>query len=315
MATGFTACLVDRALTGTWTLKTGSAVTGYPLANLNDWRAGNQYRVTGAANVAQVMLDLGAAPSSASNTDWHINCFGLVNHNLDGMTVTVKSHTSDDYANATTRFAATALDANMGNPNMLVTFAAAGARYWYVNISHASALVSPVRIGRIVLGYAFDLGYPMEGWGLATQPSGGVARTATGVMLGGRFTDPLVSKNLRFSDPTNVSKNLIWNPAVTAATTYPTYTNVRRLLESGRQNPIDSGSATTYSGVTAGSGVPMLYHEGDAIGLSSAGRPAKYGVISLDTVAMQESPTNHPISLTITDCVDANNRNIQPPTN
>ena len=36
---GFTACLVDRALTGTWTLKTGSAVTGYPLANLNDWRA------------------------------------------------------------------------------------------------------------------------------------------------------------------------------------------------------------------------------------------------------------------------------------
>lgn len=312
---GFTACLVDRSLVGTWTLKTGSAVTGYPLANLNDPRAGNQYRATHSGNVVQLMCDLGAAPSSSSNTDWHINCFGLVNHNLDGMTITIKSHTSDNYGAATERLAATALDSNMGHPNMLVTFTAAGARYWYVNISHASAIVNPVRIGRAVLGFAFDFGYPVEGWPLTVQSVGGAARTATGIMVGGNYADPLVTKQVSFDDPGQVGKNQVWNPAVTAATTYPTYATVRRIFERGRQNPIDSGSATTYSGVSAGAGVPMLYHEGDAIGLSSAGRPAKYGTISLDTVAMQQNPTNNPISFTIQDCNDANNRNVQPPTN
>lgn len=310
---GFTLCAVDRALTGTWTLKTGSAVSGYPLVNLNDWRAGNQARFTPATNVVQLMLDIGA-PSSAGNVEYHINCIGLVNHNLDGATITVKSHTSDDYANGTSRLAATALDADMGHPNLLVTFAAAGARYWYININ-ATSLVNPVRIGRVIFGYSFDLGYPMAPWGNSIQPIGPAAQTATGTMIGGTVAKPNVVKRFGFNDPGQVTKNTVWNNAVTAATVYPTYNTLRRLFSTDRQNPISAGSATVYTGITAGSGLPMVYHEGDAIGISSAGRPAYYGVVTLDQLAMQANPTQDPIDLTIVDCNDANNRQIKPPTN
>lgn len=308
---GFTACLVDRGLVGTWSIKVGSAVTGYPIANLNDWRASNQTRVTKSTTTVRIMVELPAAPSGSTNTDWHINCLGIINHNLDGGSIAVKSHTSDDFANGTSRLAATALDASMGNPNLLVTWTASAARYWYLDITNVAT--DPVQIGRIVFGYAFDFGFPVEAWPLNFQQTANVATTATGNQIGGRYTSPIKTTQVRFQEQASVTRHVVHNPAVTTATTFPTYANVERFFTTAKQTAINA--PTVVTGITAGAGIPMPYHRGSVIGLSGAGRPAYCGIISLDTVAMQEVPTAAPITLTIQDCNDANNRIVQPPTN
>ena len=302
--------IVNRALIGSWSISTGTAVTGYPINNLNDASAGNQAQVTPSTATVILICDLGAAPSSSTNTDWAINSFGLANANLDGATVEVQYNTTSSVPTTGTNQVWTkALDANMGNPNLLVTFSAVSYRYWFIRITTAP---TTTKIGVVHLGFALDFGDPAEGWQDTFSPTTG-GQTGTGTTIITRFVDPAIVKQFQFDDPSVNVKTQVDSKAVANATTFPTYATLRRMLSKAKQTPINA--TTTVAGLSAGAGIPMLYHEGTARGISSAGRPAFYGLASFGLTHDGVRPTASSISVSVLDMNDANNVDVQPPTN
>jgi hypothetical protein len=312
---GATFGVVNRALVGTWSVVNGSLVSGYSLQALNDWQAGNQVRFTPSSNRVTLKCVLPAAPSAAANTQWIIKHIGGVNHNFDGIdTIDVYSHTADNFGAATAR-ASFQFAASVNNPNFLFNLDDFGggtnstaAQYWWWDFNAAS-LVNPLRIGVLFMGIGIDLGYPENGYTTEISPTSGVVMGLTGIPVAARLSAPIVRRSYRFSDPDKTTNSAIRDYSVATSTTYPTYNTLGRLLEDAREVPINATSV--YSGVAAGSGAPILYHEGTGPGLSTFGRPAYYGLANW-RIENAANARQNPVSVDVTWCNDANNRSINP---
>lgn len=287
---GYTVIPNNLGLLGTWYVCTsrGTVNTSYPVNNLNDWHHWNQTWVT-SANVAgtqTVTLKwFSASPSLVA--DWSITGFGLVNGTIDGANLYVISTSGDANdatdrsdgsggATATSRATITPFDASIGNPNALYAVSDFKAACVYFRFTFGSS--TTLKLGNIVFGKAFDIGYPQRHESFTMTPAGGM-RTETGMAITPRVIEPQVVKNLTFADPTYVTATAVYDRTGVSAST-ATYNQLFRHFAYSR-GLAHAGGYPTYTGITAGAGIPVLYHEGTNNGLSSGGRPAFYGVWNL----------------------------------
>ena len=272
---GWTFMPTNRVPVAALSIVTGTAVSGYPIENLNDAVPWHQARITPAAGSVTIQADLGSSPATTTDPSYLIAALGLANHNLDGAVITVKSNTAASYAGATTRLSAFTLQANMQNPHVLIPMTAYADRYWYLNITSAP---NPTKIGVWGLGPTFDLGYPEEGEDFDTEILNNALRSGLGYTMDQGSRDPVTRKVLRFVDPDQLNYNSIYN-RTKGAGAYYAYDFLMRHFRQARDRSVSAGG-TVYTGESAGSGRPIFYHEGDSNGLSSAGRPAFYGRVS-----------------------------------
>lgn len=272
---GWTFCPINRTLaqsSAELTIVTGTAVTGYPIVNLTDPVHWNQTRITPDTGVVRIGA-LFSSALSTSDIDYRVNCFGLVNHNLDGCTIEIRHHSSNSYGAATaisgTPFT---LTGTSGNPDLLFKFTDTTNLYWWINISGAP---TPVSIGQLVLGYAFDIGHPLQGEQHDPVPLHEPYITAGGYEVPTRLMEPAVTKVVTFRAPDNLGSSAIYDRTRDSGSSYYSYQTMQRAFETLRTTDVGQ---SFYSGVSAAGGaVPILYHMGSTNGISTVGRPAHYG--------------------------------------
>ena len=285
---GYTVVPNNLALLWNWYIMAshGTVDTSSPVHNLTDWHHWNQTWIAAQSVAGTYTIILKCVNTNAALTaDWSVSGLGLVKANCDGATVSFWSLSSDtndatnNIGTATSR-ASFALDGSIGNPNMLYSISSVSAPAWYVKITNGGSPFT-LKLGNVVLGQAFDLGYPERPESISMQSVGGL-QTETGVSLQGRIVDPVVSKSLVFTDPTYMTKAALYDRTGVSAST-ATYNTLFRHFAYAKGLG-HAGGYPTYTGITAGAGVPCLYHEGTNNGLSAAGRPAFYGnwSVSLD---------------------------------
>jgi hypothetical protein len=306
---GWTVVPGNRALNSNYYLiaSEGTIDTSYPLANLNDWHHWNQTRIAAQSVAGTYTVTIKCVNTNLTlSNDWNVGGIGLVNHNADGLTLNVKSKQADtndatnNYGTATARASFAPLDSQAAMANMLYSLSDIQAQAWYFKFTSGSAFT--LRLGNVVIGSAFDLGYPMLGEGVGFQYAGGI-KTETGLDINSRIIDPTVVKNITFADPTYLTKTLTYDRTGISATgvTYNTFFRhfaYARHLAHGAAN----ASYPTYTTIGAGAGIPCLYHEGTNNGLSSAGRPAFYGVWS-PSIVRNEYRTISKFNVQIVDAI------------
>jgi len=271
MATGWVFCPINRVLTATLNLDTGTAVTGYPLVNLNDPVHWNQARITTSSGAARIRCTVGT-PADSSDSDYLINCVGLVNHNLDGATLTVVHHSTTTYASGTTVTNTPILmDNAMSNPNLLYKFTEFADTYFWLDITGGPTTAS---IGQLVFGYCYEFGYPIQGEQYDPIPLHEPMMTSGAYEVPTKLTDPAVTKVVTFRDPNFLGSTVMYDKTITSSA-YPSYQSVERAFNN--LHMINHGGSTNTGVGAAGGAVPILYHEGDVNGISNAGRPAQYG--------------------------------------
>lgn len=287
---GYTVIPNNLGLLGTWYVCTsrGTVNTSYPVNNLNDWHHWNQTKVASANVTGTHTVTLKWVQAGASSVaDWAITGFGFVNGTIDGRNLAVISTTgdandatdrSDGSGGATaTAQASLGFDSDIGNPNALYAVSDFKAAYLYFRFTNGGVSFT-LNLGNIVFGKAFDLGYPQRPESFSMTPVGGM-RTETGLAITPRVVEPQVTKNLTFADPSYVTATTVYNRTGVSAST-ATYNNLFRHFAYSKAL-MHAGGYPTYTGITAGAGIPVLYHEGTNNGLSGGGRPAFYGVWNL----------------------------------
>jgi hypothetical protein len=301
---GWTFIPTNRCLTAAITYGTGAGtvVAGYPLTNLSDPAHWMQNRTTPNLGVVLWQIDLGVVPHSNTDAEYLIGGCGVVNHNWDGATVDIR------YGNATFASATSVdgcpfvLTASRGNPNFLHTFTAKSTRYWHVSITVDAP--NPTIVGNIILGPTFDLGDPLRAPQFVSVPYTEPLVTAGGYEMTTQLTEPIDTKVVTFANISTLGENLVWNKdsSGNSGSPFVDYNTVWRHWRHLRQQDISSSSAV-YTGVSAAGGlVPIIYHEGTARGLSTAGRPAFYGFCrpTLNETAVRQSST---VVMTIRDAM------------
>lgn len=303
---GWTVIPNNLALLGTWYVCTsrGTVNTSYPVNNLNDWHHWNQTWVT-SANVGGTqtvtLKCYNANPSLVA--DWTVSGIGFVNGTIDGLNVAVYKYDSDsndatDRSGSGTQKATFGLDSSIGNPNALYAITAVQAQTWYFVFTNGGVSFT-LKMGNIVFGKAFDIGYPQRPESFSMQSTGGL-RTETGLPIIPRVVEPMVTKNLTFADPSYMTATTMYDRTGVSAST-ATYNQLFRHFAYAK-GLAHAGGYPTYTGITAGAGIPCLYHEGSNNGLSGGGRPAFYGVwnVSMDRNAYR---TISPMRVSIVDAV------------
>lgn len=292
---GYTVIPNNLGLLGTWYVAVnstpttlGTVNTSYPVNNLNDWHHWNQTKITSVNIGGTHTITLkwfSANPSLVA--DWSITGLGFVNGTIDGRNLSVIS-TSGDSNDATDRSAggggvtatsraSLGFDASIGNPNALYAVSDFQAGCIYFTFTNGGVSFT-LNLGNIVFGRAFDLGYPQRPESFSMTPVGGM-RTETGLAITPRVVEPQVVKNLTFADPSYVTATAVYDRTGASAST-ATYNNLFRHFAYSK-GLAHAGGYPTYTGITAGAGIPCLYHEGTNNGLSGGGRPAFYGVWNL----------------------------------
>ncbi len=286
----------NRVLVSSISVVTGTAVSGYPVENLNDWSPAHQLRVTPSASVVVLQFDLGSSPATTTDPSYLVDGLGIKNHNLDGCDITVKSNSVASFAGSTTRVSAFTLQANMQNPDMLNKFATPYAdRYWYLVIGSAP---NPTKLGVVGLGPTFDFGYPEGGHRESPRAQGDVMRSALGYPMQAELRDPVMARTFKFTDPDQVASTLIYNRTKGAGAYYAYGVFLRHMRQRFDRSIAAGGVVNT--GVSAGAGIPIFYHLGDLNGLSSGGRPAFYGRVTVDADVKNEL-TYSDINITVED--------------
>jgi len=136
--------LLDRASTYSAT----SEVSGFPVANLADWRQGTGYRwkSDGGAADQNIDIDLGADPDNVADA------IAIGGHNLGTVGATVEVLEGGSSPATTSRLGATAITTDL--PLLLLVPNTVGSRYWRVQFASMSA--AP-QIGILTLGRALEI--------------------------------------------------------------------------------------------------------------------------------------------------------------
>lgn len=274
--------LINRAPVCTLTLEVGTAVTGYPLTMIGDPTVHNQYNVTPSGGKVRIHFNVAGGPYAPSDMDYMVNYMGLYNHNLDGATVKIYYGASVPFASATLYVTETLTDRS-GFSDSLITFAEQSVQDWWLELS--GTLPATVKIGHVPLGWGIDLGYPLRPLRVATAAQGGIAVTQRGYGLPTRIDRPNYRTVATFKDPTYATSTNVTNWAKGSGH-YVAYNTIQRCFDEDYQVSLGSGvlgtGVLTRTGLCAGAGLPMPYHCGSSQGLSTAGRPARYGRLSAD---------------------------------
>ena len=270
---GFLFMPTNRTITSTCSIDVGTAVSGYPIDNLNDYAAWNQAEITPSAGNVRILVDIGTGPVTGTDPAYLVGALGLVNHNLDGVTLELRSHSAASWAAATVRLAPFTLNSYALNANMLYALSQqVAARYWYLNLTGAP---TPVRIGVLGLGPTWDLGQPENGWEMSPEARTQFLRGDSGYELGAPTQEPTVREVYRFTDPDQLTKALMYDRTL-GGSGYLAYAAFLRHMRQRRDRSNSGAGTALWTGLSAGSGAPMFYHQGTENGLSNAGRPAFY---------------------------------------
>lgn len=261
----------NRALVASVSVITGTAVSGYPVENLNDWAAHNQLRATPNLGTVVLAFDLGSSPATTTDPSYLVGGLGIKNHNLDGCALTLSSNSVAIYP-GTTRISSFTLQ-SVQNADLLYKLSTAAAdRYWYLAITGSP---SPTKIGVVGLGPVWDFGYPEGGFDEEAAAVSDVLRSGLGYPMQAELRDPVRTRSFTFTDPDQTTEALIYGRGKGAGAYYGYNAFLRHMAQ--RFDRSISAGGVVLTGVSAGAGIPIFYHLGDDNGLSGAGRPAFYG--------------------------------------
>ena len=127
---------------------------------------------------------------------------------------------------------------------------------------------------------------------------GDVMRSALGYPMQAELRDPVMARTFKFTDPDQVASTLIYNRTKGAGAYYAYGVFLRHMRQRFDRSIAAGGVVNT--GVSAGAGIPIFYHLGDLNGLSSGGRPAFYGRVTVDADVKNEL-TYSDINITVED--------------
>jgi len=297
---GWTLQLTNRILTcdGTSniTLPSGTPSTSFPLVNLNDPDPALLTMVTPTLGGVALLFNLNASGFTATDSVIKINSFGFSNSNLNGATIQLYSHSSSVFASSISRWGPFTLSSNQEYVDLFATFTARYDKYWWLVVTDSPATL---QIGALGLGPAIDLGYPIRPEGFNFDRMSRPLVTAGGHRLPMIGDEPHDVKSLIFKSPGYLTKANVYDRAMdSSGTGYVTYNTLWRAFRTRREYDV---RGLLYTGVNVGSGAPMFYHEGDANGRNSAGRPGFYGTWESPDFGRNYARDRSTFRVTITD--------------
>lgn len=273
---------IDRAPIGTWSIVTGSAVSGFPVSNLGTTYLGNQAKITPSGGAVVVMCDMGApsVQGTGGDVDFQCNFWSAHNHNIDGLSMALYAGTSSTFG-AATLISSASLTNYAGFAHPLLTFTTRANRYWFFAFAAGSGgMPSTVNIGHLGLGYGWDIGSPLRPHSPGFAPQGETVGDGYGAP--GRLDMPQASWNGIFRGQSVLTHNKMTNFSKDGSGNYVGYNALLRAFADAYQISLASGNQTR-TGLCAGAGRPMPYHRGSEIyALSAGGRPAGYGVMRIN---------------------------------
>lgn len=267
---------INRVPTSTITLDAGTIVAAYPLANLKSPRKDLETRATPSLSIVRFAIDLGAAPVSTADTSRLINSF-FVSGTIDGTTIDVYYGTTNVFGSASLAFQKV-MDGGCNDADMLWTFSGGAYRYWWVEFVNTPATMI---VRAMSLGPHIDLGAPMRPRNMAFVEQDPALRLLGGYVYPGRLDAPIIRREYTLQDTGSMTSTNVYDNTKHATLAFRAYNTLVQAFAAPYQIELSSGSYNRCGLMTPGGSVPIPFREPDAVGYSSAGRPAFYGYPTL----------------------------------